>query len=201
MPYSQFTLQDIKKKLQLSIYSEASLFPHVQEIKISDYLTTTLANFVPLALAINTEKARSEWIIAPILAEFRQLLNHKISLFSGVELNVDPSQGLNGMCDYIISRSSEQYYVAAPVITIVEAKRENINEGLGQCAATMVGARIFNVREGNDVTTVYGAVTTGTNWKFLKLVGDVLNIDRDEYYLVNIGKIMGILTSMVDLET
>jgi len=124
MSYSQFTLPDIKKKFQLAIHSHTSLFFPVQETPVSDYLATTLKNCAPLALAINTEKARSEWIIAPILAAWKQLFQHKISLFSGIELNVDPEQGLNGVCDFIISRSPEQYYLTAPVIIIVEAERE-----------------------------------------------------------------------------
>lgn len=197
MSYSQFTLQEAKKAFALSIEENQSLFKDIHEETVSDYLQTTLSNFAPLALAINTEKSRSEWIIAPILAETRHLLNNHISLFSGTEFNVDPSKGLNGTCDFIISLSSEQYFMSAPVVTIVEAKRENINEGLGQCVATMIGAYIYNTKEGNNIKRIYGVVTTGTNWKFLLLEDEKkVFIDIDDYYLANIGKIIGILVSM-----
>lgn len=81
-----------------------------------------LAEYVPLARAINTEKARSELMIANILVEARKRLNHQISLFSGIEFNVDKASDLNGFCDFMISASPEQLMLNAPVITIVEAK-------------------------------------------------------------------------------
>jgi hypothetical protein len=61
----------------------------------------------------------------------------------------------------------------------------------------MIAARIFNQREGNDISTIYGTVTTGTNWKFLKLINQVVEIDLTDYYINNIGKILGILSSIV----
>ena len=196
LSYSKYTLALVKEKFGLSTEERLSLFPGVRALAVSSHLTQALENFVPLALAINTEKARSEWIIAPILGEVRQLLHKQISLFSGVELDGDAEQGLTGVCDYIISRSPEQYYLATPVVTIIEAKKENIIAGLGQCVASMMGARVFNAREGKPVQTIYGAVTTGNQWKFLKLEGQVAYIDLDDYYLVDIGKIVAILSSM-----
>ena len=91
----------------------------------------------------------------------------------------------------------ELLIINAPVVTIVEAKKENINAGLGQCVAEMIAARMFNEREGNNIQTIYGTVTTGTNWKFLKLINQVVEIDLTDYYINNIGKILGILSSIV----
>jgi ABC-type uncharacterized transport system substrate-binding protein len=99
------------------------------------------------------------------------------------------------LCDFIISESPEQLFVSAPVITLVEAKKENITAGLGQCVAEMLAAQIFNEREGNNIPVVYGSVTSGTNWKFLKLDGKVIEIDLSEYYLKDVNKILGILAS------
>jgi len=132
-------------------------------------------------------------IIAPILMSVRKHLNAQISLFFGIDFTVDAQKGLNGSCDFIISRSPELLILTAPVVTIVEAKEENINAGLGQCVAEMVAAQLFNERKGNNIQTIYGTVTTGTNWKFLKLVGQVIEIDLIEYYISNIGKILYIL--------
>jgi activator of 2-hydroxyglutaryl-CoA dehydratase len=80
---------------------------------------------------------------------------------------------------------------------LVEAKKEDILAGLGQCVAEMVAAQIFNEREGNEISVIYGTVTSGTNWKFLKLEGKVVEIDLVEYYLTDVNKIMGILASGV----
>ena len=196
LSYSKFTLPLVKARFGLSIQEEMSLFANVPPVTISHYLEETIAEFAPLALAINTEKARSEWLIAPIMAEVRRRLQHQISLFSGVEFDVDAGQGLTGVCDYIISRSPAQYYLASPVIMIIEAKKENIIAGLGQCIATMIGAHVFNAREGANIPTIYGAVTTGNQWKFLKLEGQIAYIDVDDYYLVAIDKIVAILSTM-----
>jgi hypothetical protein len=152
-----------------------------------------LENNTILALASNTEKARSEMLITPILIELRQLLNNQISFFSGISFNVDPNQGLNGNCDYIISRSPELLFLNAPVITLVEAKKEDLNLGLGQCLAEMIAAQIFNQQNNQKINTIYGVITSGTNWRFLKLIGNDAHIDLNEYYLQDIAKILGIL--------
>ncbi|MCZ6677761.1 MAG: hypothetical protein O7E52_10980 [Candidatus Poribacteria bacterium] len=197
MPYNRVTLRKAEKAFQLRIDETKDLFSTVTTVKISDLLSTILEGNVPLALAINTEKARSEMILAPILVEFRKLADPPISLFSGVAFNVDKEKGLTGTCDFIISRSTEQYFITAPVIVIVEAKNDNIKNGLGQCVAEMFAAKLFNEREENGVTTIYGAVTTGDHWKFLKLEDQTVYIDLKEYYLVNVGKILGILLHMI----
>jgi len=198
MSYSDFTLQTIVKEFQLVLNERTDLFAQVAEIGISDYLSLTLKENVPLALAINTEKARSELIIAVVLVELRKMLNYQISLFSGVEFNVDPQRGLNGVCDFIMTRSPEQFFISAPVMVVVEAKNENIKGGLGQCIATMLAARLFNTQEAQPISTVYGAVTSGSVWKFLQLVDSTAYIDLEEYHINNAGKILGILMHMVE---
>jgi hypothetical protein len=191
MSYSEFTLAKVKKCFDLTTFEESDIFANVSELECSEYLTETLRYNVPLALASNSEKARSEMIIAPILIEVRKQLNSQFSLFSGIEFTVDNEKGLNGYCDFIISSSLERLFVSAPVMMVVEAKNEDIKGGLGQCIAEMVAAQLFNEGEGNKIPAVYGSVTSGTNWKFLKLVGKVIEIDLTEYYLQDVNKILG----------
>ncbi len=197
MAYSDFTLDRVKKTFDLSISDKIDIFSSVPELELTPFLAETLRENVPLALASNTEKSRSEMIIAPILISVRKHLNAQISLFSGIDFTVDAQKGLNGSCDFIISRSPELLILTAPVVTIVEAKKENINAGLGQCVAEMIAAKLFNEREGNNFQSIYGTVTTGTNWKCLQLVGQVIEIDIIEYYISNIGKILGVLSSIL----
>jgi hypothetical protein len=201
MAYSDFSLTSITKAFSLTIRDQVDMFSAVTEVQISPLLKETLQENVPLALASNTEKSRSEMIISPILIELRKQLNHQISLFSGIDFTVDPDKGLNGNCDYIISRSTELLLLKAPVIMLVEAKKENLNAGLGQCIAEMLAARIYNEREQNPSTSynepIFGVVTSGTNWKFLKLHDQSIGIDIDEYYLSDLGKILGILTNCI----
>jgi hypothetical protein len=201
MAYSDFTLYEVTRRFQLTIDENSDLFPSVTDSQISPLLAEILRETAPLALAIQTEKARSELIIAPILVELRKLAQHQISLFSGVDFTVDPTQGLNGACDYIITRSTEQLFISSPVLMIIEAKKENIVAGMAQCMAAMIAARIFNEREANHISTIYGAVTTGNIWKFLKLENNIAFIDRQEYYFNNLSKILGVLRYIVGADT
>ncbi len=192
MSYSDFSLDKVRKTFDLTISDKIDIFASVPELECPSLVKEILRDNVPLALASNTEKSRSEMIIAPILIAIRKYLNGEISLFSGIDFTVDSAQGLNGNCDFIISRSPELLIVNAPVITIVEAKKENINAGLGQCVAEMLAAKLFNEREENNISAIYGTVTTGTIWKFLKLTRQVIEIDLSEYYISDIDKIFGI---------
>jgi hypothetical protein len=198
MAYSDFDLKKVKQSLGVNLIERENLFSSSQHLGISAYLKETLAENIPLARAINTEKARSELIIANILVELRKILEHKISLFSGIEFNVDKEKGLNGFCDFIISASTEQLMLSSPIVAVVEAKNENIIGGLGQCIAEMVASTIFNKQENaQSAKRVYGVVTTGTAWKFLKIDGSDVYIDLDEYPIESPDKIIGILFAMV----
>jgi len=198
MAYSDFSLAKVSKTFELKILDVVNMFSAIPDLESSSFLVETLLYTVPLAISSNTEKARSEMIIAPILIELRKQFNSEISFFSGIDFTIDAEKGLNGSCDFLISRSPELLIVTAPVIIIVEAKKENINGGLGQCVAEMLAARIFNEREGNEIPAIYGAVTSGTNWRFLKLKDQVIEIDLTEYYLRDVNKILGILASVIN---
>jgi hypothetical protein len=201
MAYSDFTsLTDLKKRLQLTFKEELDLFQAVPRQEASAFLQQTLKDTVPLALAIDTEKARSELIVIPILVELKKSFSQQVSLFSGITFNVDADQGLTGICDFLISKSSEQLFITAPVIMLVEAKNDNLKSGLGQCVAEMLAARIFNERESNEIKTIYGVVTTGSQWKFLQLTEQVVSIDLKEYYLQDLEKILGILALPLRME-
>lgn len=194
MTYSEFTTLDkVITAFDLKLEENQDLFSLVDPIAPSDYIQQTLREYLPLATAINTEKARSEFLIAPVLAELRRQSKHQISLFSGTEFNVDVEKGLSGFCDYLISQSSEQYFIKAPVIAIVEAKNENIKGGLGQCIAELVAAQLFNQQGGILVPKLYGVVSTGTVWKFLRLEGRTVALDSLEYYINQLDKILGIM--------
>ncbi len=195
MSYSDFTLTKAKQEFGLTTLEKRDIFADSPELATSTLLAEILNYNLPIALASNSDKARSELIIAPILVDLRRQLQEQINLFSGVDFTVDETKGLNGTCDFIITKSPEILIVTAPVITIIEAKKENINAGLGQCAAAMVASQIFNQRSESEIKTIYGAVTTGSIWQFLKLEEQTLCIDLSEYYLKDVNKILGILAS------
>lgn len=196
MAYSDFSLKKVKDSFELTVIENVSLFADIAPVATSHLLQETLARNLPLAQAINTEKARSELLIINLLLEVKEQLNGKISLFSGIDFTVDKERGLAGYCDYIIGGSPEQFYLDSPVIAVVEAKNENIVSGLGQCVAEMYAAQLFNQQEDKPRPYIYGAVTTGDEWKFLRLAGNVVSVDKDSYYISEAGRIIGILVMM-----
>ncbi|HLK58084.1 MAG TPA: hypothetical protein VKU00_16060 [Chthonomonadaceae bacterium] len=197
MAYNEFTLPGLKRLFGLQIEERRDLFAQSPSASVSAWLRETLDYQLPLALEISTEKARSELIIMPVLVETRRQMNDCISLFSGVEFNVDAESGLKGVCDYLLSLSPLQLAVEAPVIAIAEAKNENVPRGIAQCLAEMVAAQRFNREQENTIPTVFGVVTTGSLWKFLRLEETLATVDETEYHIGQPGKIVGILLQMV----
>jgi hypothetical protein len=106
------------------------------------------------------------------------LENRQVSFFSGTDFSIDLESGLNGVCDFLLTRSTSEVSIEAPAIIIIEAKKGELNAGWGQCAAEMIAAQKFNQASGQEIPTIYGSVTTGTMWQFLKLTGQVLTILR-----------------------
>ena len=197
MAYGDFTLDSVLGKFNLRLKEHPDLFAEVKPLPPSDWLATFLKGSVPLARAVNTEKGRSEWIIAPVLADVRLRYSDRCSLFSGIEFNVDPAQGLRGFCDFILSRSPIQHLLTAPAVMIAESKNADLTSGYGQCIAGMIAARIFNQRSENPPPITYGAVSTGELWGFLELSDDAVTLDMNVYTIDNVEKILGILVKVV----
>ena len=197
MAYSNFTLETVLTTFQLEIVESADIFASIESVEPSPELIVALRKKVPVAAAINTEKARSELIVANVLFELLEQFDYRISLFSGIDFNVDAEKGLTGICDFLVSLSPMQSFLEAPVIVLVEAKKDDPAPGLGQCVAEMLAAQRFNAEKGNNIPRVYGVTTTGTEWKFLKLEENRLQIDMAIYSIAQCDKILGILSSMV----
>ena len=198
MAYSNFTLETVREKFQLETVESANIFADIEPVPPSAALIAELEKKVQLAVAIRTEKARSELIVTNVLVELREQFNRRISLFSGIDFSVDAAEGLTGTCDFLISLSPEQFYLEAPVIVLVEAKNADPTLGIGQCVAEMLAAQRFNQQKGNNIACIYGATTTGTEWLFLKLEGQKLYIDMSVYAIGRCDKILGILSCMVN---
>lgn len=198
MAYSNFTLTEVQETFQLKKVLSTGLFSEIKPVEPSAYLSTVLGKKAALATAIGTEKARSELIVADILFELREHLEERISLFSGIEFNVDAKNGLVGVCDFLVSLSPDQLELQAPIIILVEAKNLDMKQGLGQCVAEMLAAQRFNAEKGNNIRAVYGATTTGIDWQFLKLEEKHLHLDMATYTLERCDRLLGILVSMVE---
>ncbi|MEG3861313.1 hypothetical protein [Microcoleus sp. herbarium12] len=197
MPYSKFTLSKAVEDFNLTIVEGARFLPEIAPVTPSPLLRDTLKETIPWAIAVSSEKARSEGIINPVLLEVKRQLQGQISVFSGEEFNVEPEAELTGYVDFLLSRSPEQLFIKAPAVVLVAAKKEDLKLGLGQCLAEMVAAQRFNQQKQQPISTIYGTVTSGTVWRFLKLEEQCVSIDLTDYSLLPVEQILGFLVWMM----
>lgn len=197
MAFGDFTYPEVFAALGLREDSILDMFAGVPDVAASATLRAVYAQNIPQATMNFSEAARTTLLVAPIISELWARYGGRIGAYYGLEFNADPGAGLNGYCDFLISRAPQQPRIVAPVAVIVEAKRDNLQNGYGQCIAGMVGAQRFNRREGNGIETVYGASTTGISWRFLRLSGSVVTFDLMEYTYSQTDRLLGILTSIV----
>lgn len=196
MAFQQFTFPQVLTDLGLTL-RDADLFGSIAEDAVSAELGAAIKEGADLATAISTEKARSEFVIAPVLMELRRRHPGAFRIFSGVELVADSSRGLNGFCDFLLTKSPSQHVATAPILSIVEAKNDNPRYGFGQCIATMVAAGILHEVEGDIRNPIYGVATSGSLWRFLTLADSVVTLDSREYLISDLGKLLAILGSIV----
>lgn len=196
MSYSNFSLREVKSKFGL-LEERKTLFQHVIGQKPSYWLKQTLKFNEDAALI--SEKERSELLVSPILTELRQRNNKVFSVYSGANLDADSEQGLNGECDFILTKSPQLISVESPIFCLVEAKKDDILGALGQCVAQMLGARIYNQKDGRSIDTIYGCVTTGIDWQLLKLENNTITVDIELYSVKNLSSLLGVLQAVVDI--
>ena len=189
MGYANFKrLVQVATKFDLEV-ERATLFSDATPIIPSKWLIQTLelANSLPMS----NGKAKSERMIAPILMEVYQNHKHKLTLFSGEELNIDPKNDLNGACDFFFSAKANAYLLEAPIVSLTEAKDEDMDYGIAQCTAQMIGAQQFNAKKELAIPIIWGCATTAGEWKFLKLVDKQLYVDLHTYYVVKLDELLG----------
>ena len=197
MAYESFTLEMVEERFSLTLAQTKDGYGSVAPVAPSELLRSNLTRGRSLIVGKTSEKARSEFIVAPVLLEVRDIARDDIVIFSGIKFDVDKKQGLFGYCDFLISRNPLVDEIKAPVLMLTEAKKEDLNAGVAQCIAEMVAAQMFNARKSKPIETVYGCVTDGNRWRFLKLVGATVSIDLREYTITELPQILGILVYMV----
>jgi hypothetical protein len=197
MAYHNFSNLELKETFGVEQVFRSDLFRQVAARQAGDLLQTMLAKQIPFALAQGSEKARSEYIIAPVFFELREQAGEQISVFSGIRFEVDKKRKLDGWCDFLVSRSPYQSALEAPVLIAVEAKREDFEQGTNQCVAEMIAARIYNERRQVITRHIYGCVTTGDVWRFLVLRENQALIETTTFDIRDdLARILGILWAM-----
>ncbi len=186
--YRYYKLADLANICGIDKVDAPKMLEPVQNITISDFLQTTIDRNIQLPM--KNEKAKSELLVMPILSEV-WYLNKNFKPLSGLTFNVDAQKGLKGIADFLISSNPNAQELESPIMCVFEAKNDAIEDWYGQCGAEMYAARIFNERAGNNIKTIYGAVTNGIAWQFLKLEGQSLFIDSQRYGTANLPQLLG----------
>ncbi len=192
--YSDYSLKALQENCAID-NTKIALNLCNKVIQPSDFLKEALKrnNLLP----INSEKARSELIVTPILVEWLQNNPRKLQYFSGNSFDVLPEKALKGRCDFLFTKHFS-LHIAAPVIAMFEAKDDNVDNWYGQCGAEMYAARLFNEQKNEPYKIIHGAVTDGYEWVFLKLEENMLLIDSDRYYMQDLPRLLGALQTIVD---
>jgi hypothetical protein len=186
--YRYYKLADLKNICGITYADADKMLAPVQDIPVSAILNTILERNASLPML--NEKAKSELLVMPILTEV-WALNKNFKPISGATFNVEPSKGLKGVADFLISSNPNAREIEVPVVAIFEAKDDKLESWYGQCGAEMYAARLFNEREGNNIHTIHGAITNGVSWQFLKLEGQTLFIDTQQYGIANLPQLLG----------
>ena len=164
--------------------------PEITPLALPDWLNKYLAvNHLSPALA-KSEKAVSEMLIAPVLSAVKEYNADKISLFSGEPLTMTGE--LSGGCGFIIAASPKAYLPEPPIMVLVEAKKQDLYGGIPQCIAEMLTARRVNERAGIQNDAIFGCVTTGSEWLFLKLSGTRAVTDPTILYYPELNRVLGV---------
>ncbi len=197
MGYSKYKkLKVLTSKFGLSA-TQVELFgvELIKPIALSSWLQETLqmAKIVPL---IN-EKVNSERIVSPILIEIANAYKDKVTLFSGEELEVSPKDNLSGECDFFFTLIPRSPYLESPIISLVEAKDEDMEWGIAQCAAQLYGAKLFNEAEGKNIPLMYGCATDGVEWRFMRFENNIFYIDNKVY--TDLQEILGVWHYIIQL--
>jgi hypothetical protein len=195
MTYSDFTLEQLRRTFGLTV-KDQPLFDPIGSLEPTSWLKQALANGT--SLAVVSEKARSEFIVAPVLMSLREMLAHRFQIFSGTRLDVDPDRGLKGEPDFILANSPTSFALQAPLMVVLEAKKNDIEEGLGQCGAQMLGAQLYNQKDGLRTACVYGCVTTGELWQFLRLEHAELLLHPRRITIQEIGNVLWFLATCLE---
>ena len=141
-----------------------------------------------------SEAARCEAIIFPILREIYKHYYQHTSLW--VQKSITYDSNLNGTPDYLVSKRSAlgKTMLETPIIIVVEAKRNDFEQGWGQCLAELIAVAHMN----ENKKLVYGIVTDGKLWEFAQFANNTLTKQMDSYTVSDLPHLLGMTKSIFD---
>lgn len=178
MAYNKFKISTLKEQFGIVVQRNYWLPKKFVAFAEDTRLMESLHEAAKIYLG--SEKARSEFVVTPVLQALFRKNHDKFSIFSGYEFSIDKAKGLSGFCDFIFASPQDTFIVEAPAFFIVETKKMDIDDSaIAQCGAELYAAQLFNAQKGTPQKAVYGCVTTAYSWGFLKLEQNILSIDPD----------------------
>lgn len=195
MGYSKFKkIETVAKNFGLSV-KRKNLFENIVSLELSSWLIETLK--IAKNFPLRNEKVKSERIVSPILVEVANSYQEYVTLFSGEDLEINADENLSGACDFFFTLVPDSAYLETPIISLVEAKDEDMDYGIAQCAAQLYGAKLFNEMDGKNIPVLYGCATDGVEWIFMRFENNTFYIDKQIY--TDIKEIIGVWHHIIDL--
>ena len=146
----------------------------------------TLENFD----VYTSEAARTEAIIFPILRELYKSYYDHLSLW--IQAPLAYNDKLKGTPDYLLATKSPlgKTVLETPLVAIVEAKKNDFEQGWGQCLAELVAAQKLNQ---DETAVVYGIVTDGKLWEVGKLAQTTFIKNGESFTVDHLARLFGVL--------
>jgi hypothetical protein len=193
--YSSFSFKSVKKQFGLKSV-KGIIFDNLMPIEPSQWLLDALE--MSSNMAIVSEKSRSEWIVSPMMMDIKRRNINKMNILSGENMDASKEQSLTGECDFIFVKDPDTFNVESLIFCLVEAEKHDLTGGLGQCTAQMIGARMLNEQDNIDFPVIYGCVTTGSDWQFLKLENQTVTIEKNLKYIIELPQLLGMFQRIID---
>ncbi len=187
--FSQISSADLEQMFGINIIQK-KFIPTVDFIQVPSWLEHIIEHQKGNLAMLRNEKAISEVIIAPVLMAVQQLFADKITVFSGEPMATDE---LSGTCDFLITKDPQAYEPKGGYFILVEAKKNDLLSGISQCVAEMYAAQILN--KNNEI--VYGCVSTGFEWLFIKIENKTATMHPDVFTITELPRILGVFAWII----
>jgi hypothetical protein len=190
MAFSDFSLERAIEELGLEA-SLDKLFTSVEPVEPPAWLRVVLDRYAEVFLM--NAKSRCEAVIFPILVAGREVSNRGFTIYSGAHLEGDHRRGLDGDCGFLLGLAPALPALMPPLLAAVHGVAGDVENGLGECVAQMVGAQQYNHRRGQASDSIFGCVTTGNDWLFLQLQQNRVRIHPETFYRGDLSQVLGVL--------
>jgi len=192
MAYGNFkTVEEVARKFDIEVANKTAFINQIG-INVPECLFSIITENINDNISFINEVTICERIISPILNIVARNYD-RLNVWSHVSYNVDEKKGLAGEPDYLIAPKTKYGGMARPSLCVIEAKRDNFEEGWAQALAEMIASSLL------DANLCYGVVTTGKTWEFGKLENNVFTSDPISISAAdNLQKTFNILNWMFD---